>query len=105
VRASRHAGFIWFSEFSTQALRQEWATLCVDVAYQPGTSGNAATQWKKGTSGNAATQFQLDEPGRLGKKGSEETYPSLERLARACGIDLFAAGKALKKAKKQTERA
>jgi hypothetical protein len=75
------------------------------MQYQPGTSGNAATQWKKGTSGNAATQFQLDEPGRLGKKGSEETYPSLERLARACGIDLFAAGKALKKAKKQTERA
>jgi len=31
VSASRHAKFIRFSEFSTQALRQEWATRCADV--------------------------------------------------------------------------
>ena len=49
--------------------------------------GNEPTQFQPGTSGNVATQFQPDEPGRLGKKGSEETYPSLGRLARACGID------------------
>jgi hypothetical protein len=49
--------------------------------------GNEPRQFQPGTSGNVATQFQPDEPGRLGKKGSEETYPSLGRLARACGID------------------
>jgi hypothetical protein len=63
--------------------------------------GNEPTQFQPGTSGNVATQFQPDEPGRLGKKGSEKTYPSMGRLARACGIDPSNAGKALKKAKEK----
>ena len=58
----------------------------------PGTSGSKETQWKPGTSGSKET----------GCLGNEQTYESLNALAKALGRDQSGMNKALNVDKKKT---
>jgi hypothetical protein len=75
-----------------------------ETQWKPGTSGSKETQWKPGTSGSKETQWK---PGTSGSKetgclGNEQTYESLNALAKALGRDQSGMNKALNVDKKKT---
>jgi hypothetical protein len=84
----------------------------VDTQFKAGESGNVDTQFKAGKSGNVDTQFKTGDSrskatqwvscGRFGVKGKEETYASMNALAKAIGRDRSNLSKALTRAKQET---